>query len=880
MQETTLHMIGNAHIDPVWLWQWQEGFQEVLASFRSALDRMEETPDFTFTASSAAFYRWIEQIDPAMFAEIQARVAEGRWEPAGGWWVEPDCNVPGGESFARHALYGQRYFQEKFGVTSTVGYAIDSFGHHAVMPQLLRLSGMDSYVFMRPGPHEKSDLPGRLFWWEADDGSRVLAYQIPFRYNSWGDNLPEHIAACASEAQPPVDTLMCFYGVGNHGGGPTKENLATIARLAGDGSGPQLVLSTPARYFETVRAENWDLPVVHDELQHHASGCYAAHSGIKRWNRQAEHALLRAEALSAVAAQVTGATYPKAAMTRAWQDVLFNQFHDIMAGTSLEEAYADARDLYGEALTLAERATNDATQSLAWQMAIPHQDDTMPIVVFNPTAWAYRAAVELEDGRIPEVVTLVDDAGNSVPLQRVPSHATAGGRSRITFVAELPALGYQVYRLGLHDGDTGSNEEARGERGGDTGSNEEARGEHGGDTGSNEGMRGERGGDTRRGTSTGSNEGMRGEHGGDTRRGTSSGANGSVVLENNRFRLVFDRGTGWLTSLWDKNMDVEVLGGPAARPVVIDDPSDTWSHGVFRFDDEIGQFRATRITQVADGPVKQTLRVESAWEDSTLIQDFTLTEGLDRIDVAVTVDWHAQQKLLKLRFPVAVSEGVATHEIPYGHIERAADGDEQPIQRWVDLSGTATGDGEPIAYGLSVLNDGKPSVDVTQNVIGMTVLRSPAYAHHLPMVLDPEADYRYIDQGEQTFTYSLLPHRDTWREAHTVQRAIELNRPPIALIATGRPAGRLPLTASYLSAKPDNIVVTVLKEAEDGDALIIRAYESAGRATHATIDASLLGRTLEAAFRPGEIKTWRLPIDAALAVTEVDFLETRRDTST
>ncbi|MCU0521956.1 MAG: glycosyl hydrolase-related protein [Anaerolineae bacterium] len=809
MKDTTLHMIGNAHIDPVWLWQWQEGFQETLATFRSALDRMAETPEFRFTASSAALYAWVERIDPAMFEEIRARVAEGRWEIAGGWWIEPDCNIPGGESFVRQALYGQRYFQKAFGVTAHVGYAVDSFGHHAVLPQILKASGLDFYVFMRPGPHEKG-LPGRLFWWEADDGSRVLTFRIPFTYTSWGHDLEPHIRRCAAEMKPPVDTFMCFYGVGNHGGGPTGENIASIQRLNGDPELPALAFSTTGAFFDAVGARDWPLPVVHDELQHHASGCYAAHSGIKRWNRQAESALQRAETWSTVAARVTGLPYPKDTLTHAWKDVLFNQFHDIMAGSSLEEAYADAQRQIGEATTIADRAANDAFQSLAWHMVIPHEEDAKPIVVFNTNAWASRAPVELEAGRVADDAVLTDDTGLPVPIQRMQSHATAGGRARIAFIADLPATGYRVYRLGSGSAHADSGEP----------------------------------------TAT------------------------STTLENPRFRLTFDPETGYLVSLYDKAAETEVLAGPAARPVVIDDPSDTWSHDVFRFDQEIGAFHATRIQVVAQGPVKAVLRVESAWGNSTLVQDFTLHAAadrrcdLDRIDVHVTVDWHEHHKLLKLRFPVAVHGYKVTHEIPYGHIERFPNGEEFPIQRWVDISGFAR-TGAP--YGMSLLNDGKPSVDVLRNEIGMTVLRSPVYAHHDPVKLDHGSCYTYMDQGVQTFTYSLYPHLGSWEAAGTVRRSAELNQPPVALIATGRPAGTLPLSASYTSAEPPTVIVTVLKQAEDGDDLVIRAYETAGAATHATIVLPGWSRTLEADFRPGEVKTWRVPADGG--AVEVSLLE-------
>src|SRR5215211_2083865 len=228
-----LHMIGNAHIDPVWLWQWQEGFHEVKASFRSALDRMKEFPDFTFVASSAAFYEWVEGSDPVMFAEIQQRVREGRWGIVGGWWVEPDCNIPAGESFVRHGLYAQRYFKEKFGVIARTGFNVDSFGHAGTLPQILKKSGLDYYVFLRPMPHEKG-LPSRLFWWQSDDGSRVLAFRIPFEYLSWGKEVETHARRCADEMKEPVDEFLCFYGVGDHGGGPTITNIESIQRLDTD----------------------------------------------------------------------------------------------------------------------------------------------------------------------------------------------------------------------------------------------------------------------------------------------------------------------------------------------------------------------------------------------------------------------------------------------------------------------------------------------------------------------------------------------------------------------------------------------------------------------------------------------------------------------
>src|SRR5829696_979519 len=216
-------MIGNAHIDPVWLWQWPEGYQEVRATFQSAVERLDEYPDFVFTCDSVMFFQWIEETDPELFQRIRERIVEGRWQVIGGWWVEPDCNIPAGESYVRQALYGQRYLRDRFGITATTGANIDSFGHNAMLPQLLRKSGLDSYVFLRPGPRER-ELP-TVFRWESPDGSRVLAYRIPHEYCAPRDDLGEHLEKALAQLPPDHEELMVFYGVGNHGGGPTKANL-------------------------------------------------------------------------------------------------------------------------------------------------------------------------------------------------------------------------------------------------------------------------------------------------------------------------------------------------------------------------------------------------------------------------------------------------------------------------------------------------------------------------------------------------------------------------------------------------------------------------------------------------------------------------------
>jgi alpha-mannosidase len=603
----------------------------------------------------------------------------------------------------------------------------------------------------------------------------------------------------------PVNEFMCFYGVGNHGGGPTKENLASIHRLNDDPNYPNVVFSSPEAFFHSVEGKQWLLPIVHSDLQRHAVGCYAAHSGIKRWNRLAENRLVAAEKWSVLADKFAGQPYP-VDFERAWKSALFNQFHDILAGTSLEQAYDDARDTFGEAMAIADRNLNYATQAFAWNINIPQEEGMKPIAVFNPHTWPVQANVELEVYRWKEKAVLVDEQNKVIPHQKVQS-ATTTSRVRLSFMADLPALGYRTYRF-LAEGSPVESPRVQAT---------------------------------------------------------------NTVMENEHFRLEFDPETGYIKSLFDKRAQVNVFAGEAAKPVVITDFSDTWGHDVYRYDDVAGYFKASSIQLVEHGAVKSVIRVTSQYERSTLTQDFVMYPNRDQIDVQVTVNWQEQFKLLKLRFPTNVYFMKVTNETAYGHIEQFANGEEVPCQSWVDLSGNSRD--RDISYGFSLLNDGKYSMDVNIKDIGLTVLRSPAYAHHIPTEIQPTDHPGFIDQGIQRFTYGMFPHNGSWEEAGTVQRAAELNQKPTALIATYHPNGKLPQADSFIKVTPNNVVVTVLKQAEDNSDLIVRAYETTKTACHAKIDLPKWNRVIEADFKPCEIKTFRVPQDAAQPVIETDMLE-------
>jgi alpha-mannosidase len=805
----TLHLVGNAHIDPVWLWRWPEGLQEIRATFASAADRMEEYPDFVFTCDSVMYLEWIERHDPALFDRIRKRVAEGRWRIVGGWWIEPDCNIPSGESFVRQALYAQHYLLERFGTAATIGCNVDPFGHNAMLPQLLRKAGMDGYVFLRPGPHEQT-LPGQFFHWESPDGSRVLAYRLPHEYTSNGQDIGGHLDKALAIMPPDEPEMMVFYGVGNHGGGPTKANLDSIRRLDSLGGLPRLTLSHPEAYFDRLRSRD-DIPVHAGELQHHGPGCYTSHSGVKAWNRRAENELQRAEKWASVAAAVAGQAYPVAAFTEAWKLVLFNQFHDILAGTSIPSAYDDARDDYGRARSVAAEVLNESVQAVARRIDIPLREETFPLVVFNPHPWELTCDVESEFGKAAGAA-LTDEQDRPVPVQTTRSEAVMNGsRGRVAFRATVPPLGHRVYHL--RPGQAGTAPEP-----------------------------------------------------------------GEVVatetsLENAHLRLVVDPATGWLSSLYDKDHDAELLPErPGPRAVVVDDPADTWGHRVRAFDAVAGSFDCRRVRLVETGPVRAVLRIESRYGTSTLAEELVLGAGSRQVEVRTTVDWHEQLKMLKLRHPTALTQVAATHEIPYGHLERTPDGTEEPTQAWVDVTGTLP-DGRQA--GLTVANDAKYGHDVLGGDIGLTALRSPVYAWHEPKQLDPDGVYEYLDQGRQTFRTLLLPHAGDWRAADPVRRAAELNQPPVTLLETFHD-GPLAQRAAHADDGAGTVLVTVVKgdEAGSGD-LIVRAYESAGRAAPGTrITLPMLGgRVIEADFGPCEIKTFRVPRETRQPVVETDLLE-------
>jgi alpha-mannosidase len=809
MQGYTIHAAGNSHIDMAWLWPASETTMVVEHTWSSALQLMREFPGLTYTHSSAAAYEWMEEKYPALFEEIRQRVKEGRWEVIGGMWVEPDLNMPDGESLVRQLLLGKRYFQEKFGVDVRTGWNPDSFGYNWQLPQIYKKSGVDFFVTQKMAWNDTTKFPHKLFWWEAPDGSRVLTY-FPQDYANPINplNMARDLAAYAPAMKYP--DMMYLFGVGDHGGGPTRNMLETAQRWRKDAVYPRLELGAAQPWFDALakQAPALNLPVWKSELyfQYHR-GVFTTQAETKKGNRRSEELLLTAEKFSSLAA-LDGLPYPAADLRAAWKKVLFNQFHDIAAGSGISALYKDAARDYAEVGRIGREHLHDALSALAAR--VNTQGEGAAVVVFNALAWKRSGLAEAQV-QLPGPAARVevrDASGRAVLAERVSK--AEDPLIRVRFLAEgVPALGYSVFHVAAKIPAAPPPTDLKA---------------------------------------------------------------GPDFLENEFFRVRLDAKTGCMTSLYDKQSQWEAIpaGGCGNELQTFADKPKDWDAWNIDADFEKQMWKldqADEVTLAEKGPLRAVLRVKKHFQNSTFVQDITLYPHIRRVNVRMTADWHEKHILLKVAFPIAVQAETATYEIPFGSIARpttrrtpeAQAQFEVPALRWADLSDAA--------HGLSLLNDSKYGYDGKDNVLRLSLLRSPEWP-------DPHAD-----EGAHEFTYALVPHAGGWREAATVRAGYELNT-PLRAIAEATHSGSLPATHSFTGIEPQNLLLTSLKQAEDGGDLILRFYEFAGQKTTAQLtlpagvaeawDASLMekageklvsdGKTATVTVNPYEIKTLRLSV--------------------
>jgi alpha-mannosidase len=428
----TVHLILNAHLDPVWLWSWRDGLDEVLNTAYYICGLLDRHPDIIYTRGESWVYEQIREVDPGLYARVLGHVRAGRWSPVGGWFVQPDCNLPSGFAMERQIRLGQEFFSREFGAVPEVAYNVDSFGHSAALPDLIHRHGQRYYVMMRPQEHEMA-LPARLFRWRGREGGAVIpTFRIARAYNtSDGPSVSgEHIRDALSELPPGVNHTMCFVGIGDHGGGPTEELIAWCREHRDHFEGARLEFSSPEKFFRAVREESAELPLFTGELQQHAIGCYSVHRGVKTAVRRAEHALRQAEITTGKARDARD----EAALDLAWRQVCFHHFHDTLGGTCLPSAYREVLDELGLASATADRL---ATYALRRRATAQGEDAAQRLVFFNASERAFDDFVEIEPwlewSAWQPRWRLADESGAAVPFQVIQAESAWYLQTRLLF---------------------------------------------------------------------------------------------------------------------------------------------------------------------------------------------------------------------------------------------------------------------------------------------------------------------------------------------------------------------------------------------------------------------------------------------------------------
>ncbi len=769
----TMVLTANAHIDAAWLWREKETVEVCKNTFNSVLKMMETRTDFTYTQSSAAYYDWMEQRYPEVFSKIQQRVKEGRWEVVGGMWVEPDCNLPSGESWAHHLLYAKRYFKQRLGAEVTVGWNPDSFGYNGNMPMMYRNAGIDAFITQKIGWNESNVFPHHAFWWEGPDGSRVLCY-FPFDYvNEVTDPYRLVDWLRQFEANTGFTRFLILFGVGDHGGGPTNEMLDRIEHLKSLDIYPNIEYGAAKDYLGWLKKQDpAKMPTWKDELylEYH-QGTFTTQANMKEFNRRNEGLLINAEKFSTLSSLFGGGVHTKD-LEEAWRNLLFNQFHDILPGSGIREVYIDATQRHKAAEAIGVHELRRGLGAIAQKINTSGIKSGAPIIIFNPLSWDRTDVVEaaLPEGDENDYAVF-DLNGEEIVSQTIEKERY---HRALLFVAEkIPALGYKLYALRRQKPAAGP---------------------------------------------------------------TVISLTAPLTLENDFFRVSVDPASGWVKSVLDKRIGKELLNGFGNVLQILEDKPKQWDAWNIGLTGTAYPSTLQKVEVVEKGPVRSIIRIQrdvlgpgftrefpaEGFPSSFFTQEVILYSGLDRIEFRTHVDWWEERTMLKVAFPLAVVDRMATYEIPFGQIQRSTGMKdswekakvEVPAERWADLSQDD--------FGVSLLNRSKYGYDIKGNTIRLSLLRSPKWP-------DPTAD-----RGKHVIEYALYPHKGRVNEAQTVERGYEYNNPLIVYQTDSHP-GELPPVHSFIQIAPASLILTSIKQAEDSNAWMIQWYDSKGEETNAVV---------------------------------------------
>jgi alpha-mannosidase len=757
-----VHAMGHAHIDVAWLWPLQVTRGKAVRTFATALALMEQYPAYTFTQSQPQLYQMVAEDDPALFARVKARVAEGRWNATGGTWVEMDTNLPCGESLVRQFLHGMRYFERELGVRPEVLWLPDVFGYSAALPQIMQQAGIRYFFTAKLSWNQYTRYPYDTFWWEGLDGSRVLTHLATTPETMWSSSksyssynaalTPEDMLATWTKYQQKDANhhLAASYGLGDGGGGPNRDMVERRARMENLSGLPQVIHSTAEKFFHVLEERvPDDLPRWVGELyfQLHR-GTYTSQARTKRYNRKSEVLLHDAEALASIRHLLKSA-YPHDVLRAAWETVLLHQFHDILPGSSIRAVYEDAERDYARAQEQVTKVVDDTLAALAQH--IRYDEDMEGFAVFNTIGATLGGPVEITlPGRGP--VEIVGPSGRIRPFQWLDRET----RRALLIPTTVPSYGHKAYivRPAAQDG---------------------------------------------------------------TGPVTHAVTASATRLENNLLRAEFDT-KGNLIRLYDLENFRDVLVPDTIGNQLwayVDRPHqwDAWDIEAY-VQDQGWRLEPESSRLVEKGPVRATLEVTYPFNNSRVVQRISLLAGRRVLLFDTEVDWHERHILLRTHFPLAIRAMDAAYEVQFGTVERPTHQNtawdqarhEVPAQQWADMSESG--------YGVSLINDCKYGYSAQDNVLTLSLLRSPTHP-------DPQAD-----QGAHQFAYALYPHAGDWRQG-TIMQAKRLNHPLRVHPVSG--AGTwLPVEFGLVKCQTPGVVVDTVKKAEDSDALIVRVYEAHG----------------------------------------------------
>lgn len=639
-------MIGNTHFDPVWEWKWDEAMSSIRATFRSALDRMNEYPDFIYSFSSPLVFEWIKNTDPEMFKEIQERVSEGRWELNEGWWNQPDCFSAGGESYIRQGLYGQRYLLENFGKYAVCGFNTDSFGHPDMFPQILKKSGILYYAFCRP-EEKHYHLENPLFKWTSPDGSSVNAFRIGGKAgNTWDNNISTFINNIEIKDQD----LLIVYGVTDHGGAPTKAAIESILKSE------NCCFSTQEQFFTDHIQTN---TTINGEFLTGDFGVYCNNTRIKKLNRIAEHVLLNAESSYVL----SNRNYQTDILKKCWQDVLFNQFHDILGGASIKEAYFDARNLYGRAIQTANEIMHYNLQSITAKLKMPGNNEENPwnLVLWNLNGCDYNGYIEAEIQWAHEFtwydkgIQLEDANETIVNTQIIAEHsAIPKFRSRFIFKTDIPAFGCRCFKVIQNQDLPGRQNNLP----------------------------------------------------------TLTNESTEIIRESKKYIFTIDSQKGSLRSIVDKS-NGKYLCKNLMVPTCYQDDGDTWCFNIESYGKKNGVFEVYDAKLVECGDLLSKIKIRSKYNNSLLTLCYTFYENEDFYDLAYEINWNEEHTVLK--FNCDTNEKQVQASTPYSSMLRNETDKDVPMGEWIK------------AGSVLIVTDSCFAFNLNNQTLRLTILRSPIF---------------------------------------------------------------------------------------------------------------------------------------------------------